>query len=79
MCRQELAWVGEESNEFGTDEFLQWCEAVGTEPFFALNFGTGKSWVHFLGLLLTCAEHLDIGTLDEGKIASGTIRERNQA
>lgn len=41
MCRQELAWVGEESNEFGTDEFLQWCEVVGTEAFFALNFGTG--------------------------------------
>ena len=40
-CRPELAWLGEESNEFGTDEFLKWCEVVGTEPYFALNFGTG--------------------------------------
>lgn len=43
MCvgRQELAWEGVESNEFGTDEFLQWCEKVGTEPYLALNMGTG--------------------------------------
>lgn len=39
--RPELAWIGLETNEFGTDEFLKWCEAVGTEPYFALNFGTG--------------------------------------
>jgi hypothetical protein len=30
-----------ESNEFGTDEFLKWCEVVDTEPYLALNFGTG--------------------------------------
>ncbi|CRK49120.1 hypothetical protein BN1723_016999, partial [Verticillium longisporum] len=38
---QELAWHGIETNEFGTDEFLRWCEVVGTEPYLALNFGTG--------------------------------------
>ncbi|KAH8836776.1 hypothetical protein MCOR27_008924 [Pyricularia oryzae] len=37
----ELAWKGIESNEFGTDEFMKWCEIVGTEPYIALNFGTG--------------------------------------
>lgn len=42
IFRQELAWLGVESNQFGTDEFLRWCEIVGTEPYFALNFGTGK-------------------------------------
>ena len=31
--RLELAWGGEESNRFGTDEFLAWCEAVGAEPY----------------------------------------------
>lgn len=50
--RPELAWVGVESNEFGTDEFLQWCELVATEPYFALNFGTGTldealAWVEY--------------------------------
>ncbi|KAF4973133.1 hypothetical protein FSARC_477 [Fusarium sarcochroum] len=39
-ARPELAWIGTESNEFGTDEFLKWCEVVGTEPYFCLNFGT---------------------------------------
>ncbi len=31
--RLELAWDGRESNRFGTDEFLAWCEAVGAEPY----------------------------------------------
>ena len=39
--RAELAWGTEESNRFGTDEFLAWCEAVGTEPVICLNMGTG--------------------------------------
>ena len=36
--RPELAWLGVESNEFGTDEFMKWCEIVGTEPYLCLNF-----------------------------------------
>jgi alpha-N-arabinofuranosidase len=39
--RPELAWLGIESNQFGTDEFMKWCEVVGTEPYLCLNFGTG--------------------------------------
>jgi alpha-N-arabinofuranosidase len=39
--RPELAWIGTETNEFGTDEFMKWCEVVGTEPYLCLNFGTG--------------------------------------
>ncbi|MGF0117600.1 alpha-L-arabinofuranosidase C-terminal domain-containing protein [Promicromonospora sp. Marseille-Q5078] len=33
--RLELAWGSEESNRFGTSEFLAWCEAVGAEPYLA--------------------------------------------
>ena len=40
--RPELAWLGVESNQFGTDEFMKWCEVVGIEPYFCLNFGTGR-------------------------------------
>ncbi|KAL1648262.1 hypothetical protein SLS61_006952 [Didymella pomorum] len=40
-ARPELAWIGTETNEFGTDEFMKWCEVVGTEPYLCLNFGTG--------------------------------------
>lgn len=39
--RPELAWLGTETNHFGTDEFMKWCELLGTEPYFCLNFGTG--------------------------------------
>ncbi|KAF8182674.1 glycoside hydrolase family 51 protein [Pholiota molesta] len=39
--RPELAWLTEESNQFGTDEFIQWCRELGTEPFICLNMGTG--------------------------------------
>ncbi|KAJ4364481.1 hypothetical protein N0V83_009075 [Neocucurbitaria cava] len=40
-ARPELAWIGIEPNTFGTDEFMKWCEVVGTEPYLCLNFGTG--------------------------------------
>jgi alpha-N-arabinofuranosidase len=30
--RSELAWYAEESNRFGTDEFIEYCRAVGAEP-----------------------------------------------
>ncbi len=37
----ERAWNSIETNRFGTNEFLAWCKAVGTEPLFGLNLGTG--------------------------------------
>jgi alpha-N-arabinofuranosidase len=39
--RPELAWLGTETNQFGTDEFMKWCEVLGTEPYLCFNFGTG--------------------------------------
>jgi alpha-N-arabinofuranosidase len=39
--RPELAWGGEESNRFGTDDFLAYCAELGTEPYICLNMGTG--------------------------------------
>ena len=30
-----------ESNQFGTNEFITWCRAVGSEPMLAVNLGTG--------------------------------------
>jgi alpha-N-arabinofuranosidase len=40
--RPDFAWRSIESNQFGTDEFMQWCEAVGTQPMMAVNLGTGS-------------------------------------
>lgn len=33
--RLELAWGTEETNRFGTDEFLTWCEEIGAEAYLA--------------------------------------------
>ena len=37
----DRAWNSLNSNQFGTNEFLAWCKAVGTEPLMGLNLGTG--------------------------------------
>jgi alpha-L-arabinofuranosidase len=38
--RLDLAWFSTEPNTFGTNEFVDWCRAAGTEPMFAVNLGT---------------------------------------
>lgn len=40
------------SNEFGTDEFLIWCQKVNVEPFICVNMGSGTAeeamnWVEY--------------------------------
>jgi alpha-N-arabinofuranosidase len=40
--RWERAWEDVESNDFGIDEFLQFCSEVGTEPYIAVNAGLGS-------------------------------------
>jgi alpha-L-arabinofuranosidase len=37
----DKAWNSLNSNQFGTDEFLAWCKATGTQPLMGLNLGTG--------------------------------------
>ena len=39
----ERAWNSIETNQFGTNEFIDWCRVVGTEPLLGLNFGTGTA------------------------------------
>jgi alpha-N-arabinofuranosidase len=38
--KPDYAWRSRETNQFGTDEFMTWCKAVGTEPMMAVNLGT---------------------------------------
>jgi alpha-N-arabinofuranosidase len=50
--RMELAWHSEESNHFGTDEFIAYCRIIGTEPYICVNMGTGTmdeamAWVEY--------------------------------
>ena len=37
----ERAWNSRESNQFGTNEFVEWCRLVGSEPLLGFNLGTG--------------------------------------
>lgn len=37
----DKAWNTIEPNQFGTNEFIQWCRLAGAEPLFGLNLGTG--------------------------------------
>src|SRR6266404_4815304 len=37
----DKAWNALNSNQFGTNEFLAWCNAAGTQPLLAVNLGTG--------------------------------------
>lgn len=38
--RTDLAWRTIETNQFGLDEFMQWCRKAKTEPMMAVNLGT---------------------------------------
>jgi len=37
----DKAWNSLNSNQFGTNEFMAWCKAVGALPLMGLNLGTG--------------------------------------
>jgi alpha-N-arabinofuranosidase len=50
--RLELAWYTLETNQFGTNEFVDYTKAIGTEPYFSVNMGTGtieeaRRWVEY--------------------------------
>ncbi len=50
--KMELAWHTVESNRFGTDEFIEFCREVRTEPFICVNMGNGtmdeaQNWVEY--------------------------------
>jgi alpha-N-arabinofuranosidase len=50
--RLDLAWADVESNRFGTDEFLQYSEMIGAEPYICVNLGLGtiddaRFWVEY--------------------------------
>lgn len=50
--KYNAAWLQEESNHFGTDEFVSFCRKVGAEPYLCINAGTGAveeaaNWVEY--------------------------------
>jgi alpha-L-arabinofuranosidase len=50
--RMELAWHDLEPNSFGTNEFVDYCRALGTEPYLVVNCGDGdmreaRDWLEY--------------------------------
>jgi alpha-N-arabinofuranosidase len=53
----DKAWLVEDPNTFGTDEFVAWCREIGAEPYICTNAGTGGSeemadWVEYCNATL---------------------------
>lgn len=40
--RRELAWQSIETNQFGTNEFIEFCREINTLPMLGVNLGTGS-------------------------------------
>ncbi len=50
--RYDAAWFKDETNHFGTDEFVNYCRKIGAEPYICVNLGTGTieeaaNWVEY--------------------------------
>jgi alpha-N-arabinofuranosidase len=50
--RRDDAWGALETNRFGTDEFLKYCERLGVTPYICINAGLGsvddaRHWVEY--------------------------------
>ena len=51
-ARRDHAWGAMESNRFGTDEFLTYCERLQVDPYLCINAGLGsvedaRNWVEY--------------------------------
>jgi alpha-N-arabinofuranosidase len=50
--RRDDAWGALETNQFGTDEFLKYCDRAGAQPYICINAGLGsvdqaRHWVEY--------------------------------
>jgi alpha-L-arabinofuranosidase len=50
--RSDMAWNTTETNQFGTNEFIDFCRLIGTEPYLVVNAGDGdmreaRDWVEY--------------------------------
>ncbi|MBN1926402.1 MAG: alpha-L-arabinofuranosidase, partial [Prolixibacteraceae bacterium] len=51
-AKKELAWNQVETNQMGTDEYVEFCKRIGAENFLCINAGTGtlddaRNWVEY--------------------------------
>ncbi len=71
----DKAWRVEESNEFGTDEFIKLCRKLDCEPYICTNAGTGtaeemSNWVEYCNIK-------NMGRFAKERIANGYPEPHN--
>lgn len=54
-----IRWGGVDTNYFGTDEFLQWCQRIGTEPYINFNMSNHPDYAASLGDALNWIEYVN--------------------
>jgi len=54
-----IRWGGVDTNQFGTDEFLQWCKKIGTEPYLNFNMSNHPQYAASLGDALNWVEYVN--------------------
>lgn len=54
-----IRWGGQDTNLFGTDEFLQWCQKMGTVPYLNFNMSNHSEYAASLGDALNWIEYVN--------------------
>lgn len=54
-----ICWGGQDTNIFGTDEFLQWCKRIGTVPYINFNMSNSPKYAGSLGDALNWLEYVN--------------------
>ena len=57
--QSEKIWGGTEYYTFGTDEFIRWCQGIGTEPYINIPMGNNNAFTHSLGEALDWVEYVN--------------------
>lgn len=71
----DLAWRSVETNQVGTDDFIDWARGVGVEPMMAVNLGT-RGVQEAMDLLLYC--NAETGTSwPDMRAENGRIKPHN--
>ncbi len=71
--QKELIWGGTEYYTFGTDEFIAWCDKVGTVPYINIPMGNNNAFDHSLQQALNWVEYVN-GSVET---PMGAYRSRN--
>ncbi len=75
--RLDLAWMSTETNQFGTNEFIDWCRAADIEPMLAVNLGTrgGDAARNMVEYCNHPSRHDPVGPAPQARLGEAARRE----